>query len=37
MTADQSFGTLRRYSQDQNVKLRSIAAHLVTTRQLLTP
>ena len=31
---EQSFSVLRRYSQDRNVKLRSVAGHLVQTRQL---
>ena len=29
-----AFEVLRRYSQDHNIKLRDIAAHLVETRQL---
>lgn len=31
---EQSFSVLQRYSQDRNVKLRSVAGHLVQTRQL---
>jgi GAF domain-containing protein len=31
-----SFEVLRRYSQDRNVKLRAIAAHLIATRHLPT-
>lgn len=31
---DQAFAVLRRYSQDRNIKLRSVAGHLVKTRQL---
>jgi AmiR/NasT family two-component response regulator len=34
--ADQAFGVLRRYSQDNNVKLRIVADELVTTRRLPT-
>jgi hypothetical protein len=32
--ADQAFAVLRRYSQDNNVKLRIVADVLVTTRRL---
>lgn len=31
---DQAFEVLRRYSQDHNIKLRHVAEHLVTTREL---
>ncbi|MFG1819628.1 GAF and ANTAR domain-containing protein [Kribbella sp. NPDC049174] len=34
--ADQAFAVLRRYSQDNNVKLRIVADELVTTRRLPT-
>ena len=34
LDADRAFEVLRRYSQDHNIKLRDIAAHLVETRQL---
>jgi transcriptional regulator with GAF, ATPase, and Fis domain len=34
--ADQAFAVLRRYSQDNNIKLRSVADELVTTRRLPT-
>jgi GAF domain-containing protein len=34
--ADQAFAVLRRYSQDNNVKLRVVADKLVTTRRLPT-
>ena len=34
LTADQSFAVLRRYSQENNVKLRSVAAEIIETRQL---
>jgi GAF domain-containing protein len=34
--ADQAFAVLRRYSQDNNVKLRDVADELVTTRRLPT-
>ncbi|GAA1625148.1 GAF and ANTAR domain-containing protein [Kribbella alba] len=34
--ADQAFAVLRRYSQDNNVKLRIVAGALVTTRRLPT-
>ncbi|MGW1346599.1 GAF and ANTAR domain-containing protein [Kribbella sp. NPDC002412] len=34
--ADQAFAVLRRYSQDNNVKLRVVADELVTTRRLPT-
>ena len=36
LDADRAFEVLRRYSQDHNIKLRDIAAHLVETRQLPT-
>ena len=32
--ADQAFAVLRRYSQDNNVKLRDLAQHLVETKEL---
>ena len=32
----QAFEVLRRYSQDHNIKLRDVAAHLTETRQLPT-
>ncbi len=34
LTADQSFAVLRRYSQENNVKLRSVAAEIIETRRL---
>ncbi len=34
LSADQSFAVLRRYSQDNNVKLRTVAQHIIQTRQL---
>ena len=34
LDADRAFEVLRRYSQDHNIKLRDISAHLVETRQL---
>jgi GAF domain-containing protein len=34
LTEDQAFAVLKRYSQDNNVKLRDLAAHLVETHQL---
>ena len=34
LTADQSFAVLRRYSQENNVKLRSVAAEIIETRKL---
>jgi hypothetical protein len=34
LTADQAFSVLRRYSQDQQVKLRDVAAQLLETRRL---
>ncbi|MGW7682891.1 ANTAR domain-containing protein [Kribbella sp. NPDC054772] len=34
LTADQAFSVLRRYSQDQNRKLRDVAAELLSTREL---
>ncbi len=34
LSTDQSFSVLRRYSQDRNMKLRSVAAHLVESRSL---
>ncbi len=34
LSTDQSFSVLRRYSQDRNIKLRSVAAHLVESRKL---
>jgi len=36
LDADQAFEVLRRYSQDHNIKLRDVATHLTTTRQLPT-
>ena len=37
LDADQAFAVLRRYSQDNNVKLRDVAQRLIDTRQLLPP
>ena len=34
LNADQAFAVLRRYSQDNNIKLRVVAERLVDTRQL---
>lgn len=34
LTADQAFAVLRRYSQENNVKLRTVAAEIIDTRQL---
>ncbi|MBW3084891.1 hypothetical protein KEM60_01081 [Austwickia sp. TVS 96-490-7B] len=34
LTTDQSFAVLRRYSQDKNMKLRAVAAHVVQSRGL---
>lgn len=34
LTDDQAFAVLRRYSQDNNVKLREVAQRLITTRRL---
>ncbi|WP_170284647.1 GAF and ANTAR domain-containing protein [Kribbella amoyensis] len=34
LTAEQAFAVLRRYSQDNNVKLRDVAARLIATRKL---
>jgi GAF domain-containing protein len=34
LDADRAFEVLRRYSQDHNIKLRDVAAHLIETRQL---
>lgn len=34
LTDDQAFAVLRRYSQDNNVKLREVAQHLICTRRL---
>jgi len=34
ITSDQAFGVLRRYSQQQNRKLRAIAAEVIETRRL---
>lgn len=34
LTTDQAFAVLRRYSQDRNMKLRAVAAHVVESRQL---
>ena len=34
LTEDQAFAVLRRYSQDNNVKLRDLAVHLVETHHL---
>ena len=34
LDADRAFEVLHRYSQDHNIKLRDISAHLVETRQL---
>jgi GAF domain-containing protein len=36
LDADQAFAVLRRYSQDNNVKLRHVAQRLIETRQLPT-
>jgi ANTAR domain-containing protein len=35
--ADQAFAVLRRYSQDNNIKLRDVAQRLVDTHDLFTP
>jgi GAF domain-containing protein len=37
LDADQAFAVLRRYSQDNNVKLRDVAQRLIDTRQLPPP
>jgi GAF domain-containing protein len=37
LTADKAFAVLRRYSQDNNVKLRDLAEEVVNTRQLPSP
>lgn len=34
LTADQAFSVLRRYSQENNVKLRKVAADIIETRRL---
>ncbi len=34
LSTDQAFAVLRRYSQDRNMKLRAVAAHVVESRQL---
>ncbi len=34
LTTEQAFAVLRRYSQDRNMKLRAVAAHVVESRQL---
>jgi len=34
LTDDQAFAVLRRYSQDNNIKLREVAQRLVETRTL---
>jgi AmiR/NasT family two-component response regulator len=34
LDTDQAFGVLRRYSQDNNVKLRTVAEQIVTTGQI---
>lgn len=34
LTPDQAFSVLRRYSQERNIKLRSVASHIIETRQL---
>jgi hypothetical protein len=34
LNADQAFAVLRRYSQDNNVKLRTVAEQLIATRRL---
>ncbi len=34
LSADQSFSVLRRYSQENNVKLRTVAAEIIETRRL---
>ncbi len=34
LTEDQAFAVLKRYSQDNNVKLRDLAVHLVETHHL---
>jgi AmiR/NasT family two-component response regulator len=34
LTDDQAFAVLRRYSQDNNVKLRDVAQRLIQTRKL---
>jgi len=36
LDADRAFEVLRRYSQDHNIKLRDVAAHLTESRQLPT-
>jgi len=36
LDGDRAFEVLRRYSQDHNIKLRDVAAHLIETRQLPT-
>lgn len=37
LDADRAFGVLRRYSQDNNVKLREVAQRLINTRRLPDP
>ncbi len=37
LSEHQAFSVLRRYSQDNNVKLRSVAERIVTTRELPAP
>ncbi len=34
LSDNQAFSVLRRYSQDNNVKLRAVAEHIISTRQL---
>ena len=36
LDGDRAFEVLRRYSQDHNIKLRDVAAHLIETRRLPT-
>jgi GAF domain-containing protein len=36
LSADQAFAVLRRYSQENNVKLRAVAAEIIETRRLPT-
>jgi AmiR/NasT family two-component response regulator len=33
LTSDQAFGVLRRYSQDSNTKLQSVAEQVIATRR----
>jgi AmiR/NasT family two-component response regulator len=37
LDAEQAFAVLRRYSQNNNIKLHVVAAQLITTRQLPQP